>query len=387
VDEGEPWLGLRQDTFEVYWFDPRGRFEARRLARATNRGPLVHGRSVYITRADERDLVRIALGDNGEILSTEVLVEGVGFPRGWMFHDAWQPRSILVLRDDGDMIDVDLESGELEIVQTGVRWFSTSDDQRWVIWSQGHPAQATEPLPREMWLLDRQTGDQERIAFDDDEEIFAQILGQHLMAHALEEDDSTRATLFRWLPGGETRVIEGRWFPFGQHASGVFGAIEMSLAPETGIDVWIPENGELKRVAGPIESYNAGSEGLWVEEPVGEPVDSVGGGGPYDLLLFSFETLQLELVEHRMYDGVAIDDTRWVQVVEVDYGTDALGDLRVLDDATGESRIVDQSVFVEFERHEPHGFHRPRPWRSDEIVYQVRDSGSRTGLWRVRFAD
>jgi hypothetical protein len=351
-----------------------------------NRGPLVHGRAVYINRADERDLVRMTLSEDAGTVSTEVLVEGIELPGGSWFRAAWRPTSLLVLRDDGDLLDVDLERGELELVRDGVRDFSMSDDQRWVIWSQGDPAQETAPRPQEKWLLDRQAGVPERIAFDGGAEIFGQIIGQHLMAHALEEDGGTRATLFRWLPGGQTTQIDGRWFPFGRHASGAFGAIEMSLAPETGIDVWVPEDGSLKRVAGPIESNRAGPEGLWVhEEASDETIDPEGGVCSYDLVLYSFETLQLEVVEEGICAGVAVGDGRWIQVAGASHETHWLGDLRVIDGATGAARTVDRSVFWDFEHHEPHEPIAPRPWRSDEIVYQVRDSGARTGLWRARF--
>jgi hypothetical protein len=82
---------------------------------------------------------------------------------------------------------------------------------------------------------------------------------------------------------------------------------------------------------------------------------------------------------------------RWLEfdapILDVDHWRpDPRGDLLLIDGSTGARSLVDRDVSPELGMLEPHEYEYGLPWRTDEIVYQVRDlSSDRTGLWRARF--
>ena len=98
-------------------------------------------------------------------------------------------------------------------------------------------------------------------------------------------------------------------------------------------------------------------------------------------------TLQSEVVATRVWSYVELASDRWLVVDGWDL-EDERGELQVIDGETGEARVVDRDVSACIECLEPHELPYHLPWRTDEVVYQVRDPGTgRTGLWRARFPE
>jgi hypothetical protein len=384
LHEGEPWLGYREDAYALYWFDPHGRFTPRRLATIPHWTWLVvDGHTIFVHRTDHRDIARITLdGADGDV-RVDVLVTDVA--------STWSMRrgpssieSIAVLRDDGALVALELATGATDLVREGVRVFATTEDLRWIAWVPGDPAQGSTPAPTEAWLLDRTTGDEQPIAFDDAGGIVVQIHGEHLVAWSVD-DGQVLATRFIWLPGGLAIDLEGRWNPFGSMHAGAFGTLVP--APFGGVQVFAPVDGALVPISAPIQGTSVWDDAIWAfDRAVYEHLDRPDGQRPYDLVRYPYPTFEPEVVERRIYPGAAIGSDRWVSVVDATIET-GFGTLQVIEGDSGETRVVDRRVDFYFERLEPHERDGLRPWRTDEIVYQVREPGSsRTGLWRARFS-
>jgi hypothetical protein len=154
TQDGRPWLGEHVDTRTLFVFDPSGGFAAQELAR----GRLVtwvegEPASAVVHRTQERDLVSFAIG--GDDIVPRVVATSVAQTR-WGHPDS--QRALLVLHDDGDLVEIDLATGESEPVAAGIRSFSQDEERRFILWSPGDPAAPDEPLPTESVLLDRATG-------------------------------------------------------------------------------------------------------------------------------------------------------------------------------------------------------------------------------------
>jgi hypothetical protein len=213
LHDGEPWLGYRDDAYALYWFDPHGRFAPRQLATIRNwTWLIVHGHTLFVHRTDHRGVARVTLEGNGDDVRTEVLVTDVLYTSS--MRRTSQLMSIAALRDDGSLVALDLPTTTTEVVREGVRVFATTPDLRWIAWAPGDPARASGSLPREVWLLDRERGEEQPIAFDDTTGIAVQIHAEHLVAWS-ENGHQSWTTRFIWLPGGLEIDLEGVWHQFG----------------------------------------------------------------------------------------------------------------------------------------------------------------------------
>ena len=380
--DGEPWLAYRDDARELYWFDPHGRFGPLPLARTSHPAWfVVHGHTLFVHRTDHRDIVRITLEGSGHDVRTETLVTEVALTSSMRRMSG--PTSIAVLRDDGSLLALDLATGATELVRDGVRVFASTLDLRWIAWAPGDPAQSSMPPPREAWLLDRRSGEEQPIAFDDSTGITAQPHEDHLVVWS-ENEHQIWTTRVRWLLGGHEIDLEGRWLPFGSMPDGAFVAV----APRDGmLHTFGPSDGGFVSLTEPIHATSWFDGALWAQDRTAyEHLDRPDGQRPYDILRYPHPNFEPQVVERRVHPGAAIGADRWVSVVDVSSET-LLGTLQVIDGETGETRVVDHSVDLHFLGLEPHESTPPLPWRTDEIVYQVRDAGSaRNGLWRARFA-
>ncbi|MBZ5714553.1 hypothetical protein [Nannocystis pusilla] len=107
---------------------------------------------------------------------------------------------LLILHDDGTLRDVDVRTGESELVLTGVRHFVTVPASRRLIWQQ-----LGDDLVEPVFLRDRDTGDDLQIAVNDFTAASWNRLGDPATAsigHWLTTPDGTHAALY----GPELRV-------------------------------------------------------------------------------------------------------------------------------------------------------------------------------------
>jgi hypothetical protein len=271
-------------------------------------------------------------------------------------------------------------------MQTGVRVFANSDDLRWIAWAPGDPSRGDQPLPREAWLLDRETREQESIAFDGQSGIAARIYGDQFVAWRVDDDEVT-ATRFRSLYTGLSINLPGNWWWFGTMPDGAFGAVLPPSWTNGGVHVFAPVDGELVPIVDPIEGHMVFDDAIWSEDfSAYADLDRSESWRPFDLVKHPYPTFEPHIVERRIYSGVALDGDRWIRVVAVADPSEGLGRLEIIDGETGRTRILEEDVGLDFAWLEPHPA-SVLPWRTDEIVYQMRDAdGSRTGLWRARFS-
>lgn len=383
-----PWLGYRSDTHELFWFEPSGRWPARRLGRARNPGQLVvRGNTLFTTRADERDFVGVTLAGEGDQVSTQVWIDDVvqdGVPAYPLQRDR-PVDAVLLLRGTGELVAFDLAAQRVETVLTGVRSFVGDRDARWIAWTSGDPNDlGDDGGPREAWLLDRVTGQQLPLVLEGEPELTLRMHDRFVMVEG-EVDGTTTSTRIVALPGGESIELEGLWWGTGRGSQGEVVALRVLPVESASYGVFAPQQGALVPQAQALRAPTTfWQDALWSRE-VAADVDDGGASKwmPYDLVRTPLATLQPEVVQRRVWSRVELPGDRWLDV-RADDPTQNLGDLVRIDGETGAAEAIDDHVAAAL--FEPHASTGALPWQTDEVVYQVRALGSgRTGLWRVRF--
>lgn len=383
--DGEPWLGYRRDTEMLFVFDPTGAVQPLPLGHVRPfRWTVPEGNELIVRRRDERDLVRFTLEAGGaqpEVLATSVA------QTSFMSHGDTPPHTILVLHDDGDLVELALDTGQSEPILQGVRMFSEGSDRRWLAWTPGDPATPPSELATEATLLDRSTGEQRVLASG--EPLFVQVYGTHLMVEVYDGATplGTKTTMFMSLPGGEAVTLEGRWMSFGGGPDGRIVVTRGGTWPPEAF-VYAPIDGVLREVAGPVPGWTNTLDALWYDDaaPYAD-LDAAREGAPYDLVRFDLSSLKAQTVQHRIWSGIELPGDRWVGAWGLKPG-DPIGELVIVDGADGSTRRIARDVAPVLRPIELEDRAVAYPRLADEVVYEVRDPGSDgTGLWRAAFPD
>lgn len=381
--DGEPWLGFRRDTEMLFVFDPTGAVEPLPLGHVRPFRWMATGADeLVVRRRDERDIVRFTLAQGG--LQHTVLATNVAHT-SFMLHAGTPPRTMRVLHDDGDLVELDLDTGQSTPILQGVRSFSEGLDPRWLAWTPGDPATPSSELATEAALMDRSTGEQRVLGSG--APMFVQIYGTVVVQELYDEGPPLRtiSTTFISLPGGEAVTLEERWLSFGGGPDGRIVMVKGDTWPP-GAFVYAPIDGVLREVAGPVPSSTNTLDALWHRDP--DPymdLDAAREGVPYDLVRFDLSTLEAQTMQHRIWSDIELPGDRWVDAWGPEPG-DPLGELMLIDGADDSTHAIDRDVVpvplpIELEAREP-----AYPRLADEVVYEVRDPGSgRTGLWRAAF--
>jgi hypothetical protein len=391
-NESEPWLGRRSETGMLFWIDPEGRWSARELVETRFPGThIVTERVVHFFRDDEHDIVSITLEGDAPVVET-VLDRVVDAQTFSAFRDVDASALVYALRDDGELVLIDLRSGRMESIAKGVAGFTTDRDPRWVAWWPGVHDEVLPPPVTEGWLVDRMTGGTQALAFDDAAELSMRLFGPLLTTwqHGPGLDPSRYTDILQtrltFLPRMRSYVLPGKWDSAGSSAVGDRFTAQAPFEVASGWVLFESTEASLAAVAGPFTS--SGDDAFWTEECDGHVRSA--HAEPCDLIRIPFETAQREIAERGAWSSIALPDDHWLKFVGRTPPPDAWrpdprGTLWIIDGTTGDETRLDRDVSPGLYNLEPHELGR-EPWHTNEVVYQVRSLDTdRTGLWRARF--
>lgn len=367
-----PFVGVHFHSDQLHWFDPHGRWPSQPIAIPVDWAAL-DARSVVVWRQSQRDVVIATLVDGGPDSEIEVLVEDV---RQVVFATPDAPNvasgTAVALREDGVVVWLDLHERTVTPLRRGVAGIDVAPDGSWFVYTVPAPAERYEYSVHALWLYQREasalltadvgvsewgfdflvTGDE----VDDDAPRRVTLLPSRAGV-TLPEDWS----LLERLPHGG--LIMRRW-PTNETLAITLASDGLTLVSLPGDPLSYTDELAFYRDAQPYLHF---------------PEDE----RPFDLLATSLRTGATEVVQPRMWSGVALPRDRWIRLR--DLSAEDTGTLVVIDGATGSASRVDDEVYAQV-IFDPHTRPDARPWRTDELVYHVRDpDSSRHGLWRVAF--
>lgn len=198
-DDAAPWLA-RTDAEELYWIDPHGRFEPRRVGRAA--WAAEHEGHTYVTVLGENagllDLARLTI--DGDAFALETVAVGLRAAEAWL---GVRPGTALVVDTEDRLLEVELVTGETSLVLEGVAEFAATQQGRFVLWRAVRDYTSTSLL-QPWFVLDRDTGTQLQVSDDAD----VRFLGHAVVR---TESGALPVTHVWLLPGFQAHLLEGTW--------------------------------------------------------------------------------------------------------------------------------------------------------------------------------
>jgi hypothetical protein len=375
-------LVCRETAGEVVTIDPHGERQENVVLRTPECRGTVTPHGLVVVQAHDADtgaLVLLPWVDDPwtETAVPRVLLEPIR-TRAVPSHTFPEDHEVVAVNDDGvfaitpanELVHVSLLDGTITPEAGGVREIEASADGRWVIW-QDVVATSEDPdwPPGAIYLRDRMTGTTTHLvdaplAASHDALSFAEAGVVRLQLGYLYEDPERLWFLPEMasadLPLGmtvERRHDDGRWL-VSDHFTGPYWLFDNDLR----------ESRQLFERHGWIEDVDGG-----LEIVAGETfdVESMRAEGP--LWFVSWDGGRQRLAARVNPHYTRLGDGRILTALDVD--EDWLGELMVVDPASGDERLVDHHVLAA----------GPSLDEDDVILYGVSD-GDRTGAWLTALA-
>jgi len=269
---------------------------------------------------------------------------------------------------DGELVSIDLSTGQATILRTGVAAMDVSDDGRWVLWQEGTPMPPGPEDASALHLLDRSSGED---VYDDVGRIAASSSNIRAdIALIVRADESASLVV---LPSLERIDLEGPgWFISHRNPpDGLllgrrlddqrrFSLYRMDLA--TGEPSFLAEVDDIEVHDDEVVLAQAHDEwdySYWrVSARAGEP----------------------ELLAEHAYQPAMLSGGRIASVRDIDDSHH--GDLWIEDPGTEGATRLDRDVFRLMPGPHPE-LGRAWPYDDDVVVWSVHD-GDRSGLWAAR---
>ena len=373
-----PWLACREDTADLFWFDPDGVVPPRQLSRAsTCAGVLVRGRDAFVLRADTRELVRARLEPTN--FAVETLVDDVivaPHAQEPPSRDEPVPDDVFVIRGDRTLVRVDLDTGATQVELEDVGSFSISTDRRWLAWTSRPP----DDMPSAAWLLDRHTGDVQALGRASWAFVSVVVRDDYAAAWGGNEDGSERELQLVAVPSLRSEWVVGDSIPLASSGDHVlltspesnYDALVIDLS--TGVRTTLPDVGyvQIEEDALSFADHDRYAD-------LGLPEALI----PYDLVRIPLTTLEREVVRSRVFSRFGTAEDRWVIQSEIDVNFNV--GLELLDGATLAHDTFASDVV-------PGSCTSNVPYTTDselfpvlDVIYQVHERASdRGGIWRAR---